>query len=83
MPILILNVILFKYIFKDLSFKLRFNKNHKKRIIHYTWMTTGIKTSCKHKRELCLALRDSKDIKLRRYHKLDCKVLSNVIREAK
>jgi hypothetical protein len=47
----------------------------KKRIIHNIWMTTGIKTSCEHKRELYLAIRDCKDIKLRRY----CKVLSNVI----
>jgi hypothetical protein len=52
----------------------------KKRIIHNTRMTTGIKTSCKHKRELYLAIRDSKDINLRRYYKLYSKVLSNVIR---
>jgi hypothetical protein len=39
-----------------------------------TWMTTGIKTSCKHKRELYLTSRDSNDPKLKRHYELYCKV---------
>jgi hypothetical protein len=46
-------------------------------------MTTGMKTSCKHKRELYLTSRNSHDPKLKLYYKLYCKVLSNVILEAK
>jgi hypothetical protein len=46
-------------------------------------MTTRINTSCKHKRELYLTSRDSPDPKLKRHYKLYCKVLSNVILEAK
>jgi hypothetical protein len=39
-------------------------------------MTTGIKTSCKHKRELYLISRDSHDPKLKCHYKPYCKVLS-------
>ena len=46
-------------------------------------MTSGIKTSCKHKRELYLICRDSNDPKLKRHYKLYCKILSKVILEAK
>jgi hypothetical protein len=46
-------------------------------------MTTGVKTSCKHKRELYLTSRDSHDPKLKHHYKLYCRVSSNVILEAK
>jgi hypothetical protein len=46
-------------------------------------MTTGIKTSCKHKRELYLTSRDSNDPRLKCHYKLYCKVFSNLILEAK
>jgi hypothetical protein len=47
------------------------------------WITTGIRTSCKHKRELYLLSKNSKDSILKNYYKLYCKILSNVIQEAK
>jgi hypothetical protein len=46
------------------------------------WITTGIRTSCKHKRELYLC-KNSKNSLLKNYYKLYCKILSNVIQEAK
>jgi hypothetical protein len=45
-------------------------------------MTIGIKTSCKHSRELHLTSRDCHDPQLKCHYKLYCKVLSNVILEA-
>ena len=47
------------------------------------WVTTGIRTSCKHKRELYLFCKNSNDPQLKNYYKLYCKILSNIIREAK
>jgi hypothetical protein len=47
------------------------------------WVTTCIRTSCKHKRELYLLCKSSNDPQLKNYYKLYCKILSNVIREAK
>jgi hypothetical protein len=47
------------------------------------WITTGIGTSCKHKKELYLLCKNSKNPLLKNYYKLYCKILSNVIREAK
>jgi hypothetical protein len=46
-------------------------------------MTTGMKTSCKHKREIYLTSRDSHDTKLKHHYELYCRGLSNVILEAK
>jgi hypothetical protein len=46
-------------------------------------MTTGTKTSCKHNTEFYLTCRVSHDPKLKLHYKLYCKVLSNVILEAK
>jgi len=46
-------------------------------------MTTGIKTSCKRKRELFLLWRHNKDENLKTYYKKYCKVLTNVILSAK
>jgi hypothetical protein len=47
------------------------------------WITSGIKTSYRHKRELYLASRNSNNFKLKRQYQVDCKILSNVIKEAK
>jgi len=47
------------------------------------WLTTGIKISINHKRELYLNSRDSNNPKLKEYYKLYSKWLSKVIREAK
>jgi hypothetical protein len=47
------------------------------------WITTGVRTSCKHKRELNLLCKNSKDFLLKNYYKLYCKILSNVIQKAK
>jgi len=43
----------------------------------------GIRTSCKHKRELYLLCKNNNDPLLKNYYKLYCKILSNVIKEAK
>jgi hypothetical protein len=48
-----------------------------------TWITIGIKTSCKNKRQLYLASRDSNDPRLKSHYKMYCKILSKVIKEAK
>jgi hypothetical protein len=45
------------------------------------WITSGIRTSCKHKRELSLACKNNPE--LRNYYKNYCKTLSTVIKEAK
>jgi len=47
------------------------------------WITIGIKTSCRHKRELYLASRNSNNQELKRYYQVYCKILSNVVKEAK
>jgi hypothetical protein len=47
------------------------------------WITPGIKPSCKHKRELYIDSRNSNNPGLKRYYQLYCKILSNVIKEAK
>jgi len=47
------------------------------------WLTTGIKISINHKRELYLNSRNSNNLKLKEYCKSYCKRLSKVIREAK
>jgi hypothetical protein len=47
------------------------------------WITAGIRTSRKHKRELYLLCKKSNDLLLKNYYKLYCKILSNAIREAK
>jgi hypothetical protein len=50
---------------------------------HYSWVTSGIKTSCKRKRELYLKLRQDNDPNLKLYYKKYCKVLATIIKEAK
>jgi hypothetical protein len=47
------------------------------------WITTGIKTSCQHKREFYLISRDSNNPKLKAYYKSCCLILSKVIKAAK
>jgi hypothetical protein len=47
------------------------------------WITSGIKTSCNHKRELFIATRNSNDLALIQYYKRYCNILSVVIKEAK
>ena len=42
------------------------------------WITTGIKTSCKHRRELYLISRDSNNSKLKAHYKSYCLILSKV-----
>jgi hypothetical protein len=48
-----------------------------------TWITIGITASCKSKRELYLASRNTIDLRLKSHYKMYCKILSNVINEAK
>jgi len=47
------------------------------------WITTGITTSCQHKRELYLINRDSNNSKLKVHYKFYCLILSKVIKAAK
>jgi hypothetical protein len=47
------------------------------------WITTGIKTSCRHKRELYLACRNSNNHESKRYYQVYCKIMSNVIKQAR
>ena len=47
------------------------------------WITTGIKTSCQHKRELYLISRNSNNSKLQAHYKSYCLTLSKVISSAK
>jgi hypothetical protein len=49
----------------------------------HDWITSGIRTSCKRKRDLFLFCRNSNDAKLENYYKTYFKILSNVIKEAK
>jgi hypothetical protein len=50
---------------------------------HNSWITPGIKISCKHKRFLYLCTRNSDDISLKKYYKQYCEILANVMKEAK
>ena len=47
------------------------------------WMTRGIRTSVKCKWELYFNSRNSNDPRLKEYYKLNCKILSRVIKEAR
>ena len=47
------------------------------------WITMGIKTSCKHKRELYCLYKNSNDPLLKDHYKFYCRILSNIIKEAK
>jgi hypothetical protein len=54
-----------------------------KRHNHTPWITPGIRTSGKHKRFVSLFTKSSNDISLKKYYKQYCKILANVIKEAK
>jgi len=47
------------------------------------WITSGIRISCKHKRELYTECRKYKNPTLNKYYKDYCPILSKVIKEAK
>jgi hypothetical protein len=47
------------------------------------WITSGILTSCKRKRELFNASRISNNLEFKAYYKRYCKILNAVIKEAK
>jgi hypothetical protein len=51
--------------------------------VNKDWITTGIKTSRLHKRELYLISRNSNNPQLKMHYKSYCKILSNVIKAAK
>jgi hypothetical protein len=57
--------------------KTHHNHNHK------AWITTGIKISSQHKRDLYLICGSTKDPKLKSYYKTYCRILSEVIKMAK
>jgi len=50
---------------------------------HKNWITLGILTSCKHKRELFTACRNNNNQDLLKNYKNYCKIQSAVIKEAK
>jgi len=50
---------------------------------HNSWITSGIRTSCRHKRELYIEHRNNKNPTLKKYFKDYCQILSKVIKEAK
>jgi len=47
------------------------------------WITIGIRTSCKRKRQLFSLIRISNNATMKQYYKAYCKILTRVIREAK
>jgi hypothetical protein len=47
----------------------------------HAWITSGIRTSCKHRRDLFLVCRNSNDAKLENYYTTYCKILSKVTEE--
>jgi hypothetical protein len=57
--------------------KCHYNSNNK------PWITPGIKISSQRKRELYLLCRSTKDSKLKNYYKRYCRILSDVIKNAK
>ena len=61
-----------------------FVKKHKNlSTISKPWITRGIEISCDQKRELYLRTRDTKEIKCKVHYKQYCKILTEVIKEAK
>jgi hypothetical protein len=48
-----------------------------------SWITPGLITSCKHKRELYKELQNNNNATLASYYRDYCKILSMVIRKAK
>jgi exonuclease III len=64
---------IFDLSFPFISKKSGVQKNH--------WITLGIKTSCKRKRELFLTLRNRNDPALKQYYKAYCKILVKRLKE--
>ena len=73
--------------FLDTYLKMYYSSFPLKRVhinnIHKNWITSGILTSCKPKRELFIACRNNNNPDLLKYYKSYCKILSAVIKEAK
>jgi hypothetical protein len=59
------------------------SKKITKKSTNLTWITTGIKISCKHKKYLYLLTRNNEDANIKNYYKQYCKILTNVIKEPK
>ena len=68
-------LIIFYSSFPPIRTKRRNNKSN--------WITLGIKTSCKFKRELFLLCRNRNNPELKQYYNTYCKILANIIKEAK
>jgi hypothetical protein len=71
----------FKHLSEDILFQFPFNKN--KKAAKASWITLGINISCRQKRELYLASRNSNNPIIKEHYKTWCKILSNVIKDAK
>jgi hypothetical protein len=74
--------------FLDSYLKLFYSSFPLKRVLvtnnkNNNWITLGILTSCKRKRELYLACRDNNNPALTKYYKKYCNILSVVIKKAK
>jgi len=65
--------------YDDCFLKKNVNPKHK----HNAWITTGIITSCKRKKELFTLTRVSNNYNLKLYYKKYCSILTKVIRSAK
>ena len=59
-----------------------FKKSHPNNV-NKAWITTGIRISSHHKRDLFLLYRDTKNPKLRNYYKSYCRILTELIKNAK
>ena len=55
----------------------------KRRAANNSWITQGIKISCKHKRTLYVTSRNSDNPAIKKFYKDYCKILTEVIKEAK
>jgi hypothetical protein len=74
------NCFLNTYLIFYSSLPLKIVKNETK---SKTWITVGIKTSCRCRGQLYLASRESNDPRLKSHYIKCCKILSKVIKEAK
>ena len=73
-----LNIYL-RIFYSSFPLKIVFNRNNNDN----NWIALGIKTSCRRNRELYLLCRNSNNLELKRCYQVYCKILSNVIMEAK
>jgi hypothetical protein len=58
-------------------------KTNKKTVADNSWITKGIRISCKHKRTLYMISRSSNNPSIQKYYKDYCKILTKTILEAK